>query len=242
MKRNLIIIVILHGLLLPASSTQKVYSATMQSSVEREFDDDFKKRYANRKYNYEGEAVTPPPRYKNKIKSEKYTDETPYIKEENIDNDILVSFDSMNWVLGIILFIAVFFLAYFLVTDGNAKLFSSRKHKKINSSEDITADNIIQTDINTLITSAENKNDFRLAIRYYYLLVLKQLTLKNFIKYADDKTNADYINAIATQKFNKDFQYTSYLYSYTWYGEFDLNKDQYHLAKASFVQLLKAIN
>ena len=50
------------------------------------------------------------------------------------------------------------------------------------------------------------------------------------------------MNAIASQKFSKDFAYTSYIYNYTWYGEFALDMKQYELAKGSFVQLIKEVN
>ncbi|MGC1632952.1 MAG: DUF4129 domain-containing protein, partial [Gelidibacter sp.] len=134
------------------------------------------------------------------------------------------------------------YLAYTLLNDGSSKLFSSRNNERLKSYGQITAENIKHADIKALIANAENTNDYRLAIRYYYLLVLKQLTLKNFIKYADDKTNADYMNAIAAEKFSKDFAYTSYIYNYTWYGEFALDVKQYQMAKTSFVQLIKEIN
>ena len=217
-------------------------SATMQQpQTERQFNEGFKNNYSGRKYNYDGKAEVRPTTSKHG-KPSQYSENKPYVKEDNNSDDLSFNFNAFSWLFILILILAVGYLAYTLLNDGSSKLFSSRKNEKLNSNDEITAENIAHADIKTLITNAENTNDYRLAIRYYYLLVLKQLTLKNFIKYEDDKTNADYMNAIASQKFSKDFAYTSYIYSYTWYGEFALDMKQYELAKGSFVQLIKAVN
>ena len=60
-------------------------------------------------------------------------------------------------------------------------------------------------------------------------------------EFEDDKTNADYLNEIESQKFSKGFAYTSYLYNYIWYGEFPLNTEQYSTAKSNFQNFLNQV-
>lgn len=242
MKLNRILFFMACMLLLQVNFSLWASSNVQQPQAERQFNEGFKDNYSGRKFNYEGKAIVGATTTPNESNPSKYSKNEPSIKEDNNSNDFSFAFDSLNWVFIAILFIAVGYLAYTLLNDGSSKLFSSRKNEKLKSYGEITAENIAQADIKALIANAENKNDYRLAIRYYYLLVLKHLTLKNFIKYEDDKTNADYMNAIASQKFNKGFAYTSYIYNYTWYGEFDLNMQQYQTAKASFVELIKEVN
>jgi len=80
-----------------------------------------------------------------------------------------------------------------------------------------------------------------LAIRYYYLLTLKTLNLKKYIKFENEKTNAQYLNEISKKPFKNDFAYLQYLYNYIWYGKFSINTNQYNKAKNYFVTLLKRI-
>lgn len=207
----------------------------------REFKDDFKSRYNNKTYNYEGKDVKSTSRL-NDGKHSEYADRKPNIKEDNNQGDFSFGFTSFNWIFVIILVLAVGYLAYTLLNDGSNGLFSRNSQKKLHSHDSITAETIENTDIKSLITKAENSNDYRLAIRYYYLLVLKTLSLKNVIKFEDDKTNADYTIEIASKTYSNDFGYTSYLYNYIWYGEFPLNDMQYQKAKERFVSLLKSIN
>lgn len=58
-------------------------------------------------------------------------------------------------------------------------------------------ENIVQSEnIGELIASAVKDGDFRLAIRYYYLQLLRQLNQKELIKYEFQKTNSEYLNEI----------------------------------------------
>tara|TARA_R110002050_G_scaffold53118_2_gene120804 strand:+ start:30830 stop:31507 length:678 start_codon:yes stop_codon:yes gene_type:complete len=206
----------------------------------RQFDNDFKDHYSSSKYNYEGKKVvneTP----SGSGKYEDYKNKKPRTKEDNDSDSFSINLGPLSWLFYAALAIAVVYLVYFLFNEGGSGLFSSKQHQKINNYEDITAENIENADINSLIKNAENSDEYRLAIRYYYLLVLKNLSLKNYIKFEDDKTNAEYLNEISDKPFSSEFAYTSYLYNYIWYGEFPLDTEQYNNAKSNFETLLKQI-
>ena len=219
-----------HGAILVAQTPQH----------DRQFDSEFKEHYSGRKYNYEGREIVGSSTSKFGNRS-KYSKNQPTIKESNNTGNSSLNFNIVNGIFIFILFLAVSYLAYTLLQDGSSQLFYKARDK-LTSYGDITADNIQQADIKALIETAENNNNYRLAIRYYYLLVLKQLTVKKYIIFKDDKTNADYMNAIATEKFSTIFAHTSYIYNHAWYGEFQVDTKQYQLAKAKFVQLINSIN
>ena len=60
-----------------------------------------------------------------------------------------------------------------------------------------------------LISEAESNNNYRLAIRYYYLWLLKGLSEKEIIDYDPEKTNSDYQYEIKTPEISEQFAYTS---------------------------------
>lgn len=240
MKLNLTLIFMICTFVFNVNPSVWADTAMQQPPTDRQFNDGFKEKYSGRKYNYKG-TTKRHSTTAHQNRNAEYSEDEPYIAEENSDG-FSFDFNAFNWVFVSILILSVGYLAYTLVNGGSSKLFSSKNNALLNLNPDISAENIAHADIKTLIKNAENTHDYRLAIRYYYLLVLKQLTLKSFIIYEDDKTNADYMNAIASQKFSEDFAYTSYIYNYTWYGEFDLDVNQYELAKQGFVQLIKKVN
>lgn len=206
----------------------------------RKFDDDFKERYSGNKYNYEGRKIVKQSK-SGSGKYEDYKNGKPKIKEEKNNNPIRIDLGPFAWVCIIALLIAICYLVFILLNEGGTGLFSSNKNTPLNNYEEITADNIENTDINTLIRNAEKAKNYRLAIRYYYLLILKTLSLKNHIKFEDDKTNSEYLNELQDKPFNKKFAYTLYLYNYIWYGEFSLNTLQYEKAKVNFTNLINQV-
>jgi len=206
----------------------------------RQFDNDFKDQYSGRKFNYEGKEIVTESQ-SGSGKYEDYKNGKPNLKEKNNFDSFSINLGPLNWLFYGVLASAVLYLVYILFNEGGAGLFSSNKNRKINNYDEITAENIEITDIHTLIKNAENTNDYRLAIRYYYLLVLKNLSLKNYIKFEDDKTNTEYLNEISSKPFSSKFEYSSYLYNYIWYGEFSLNFEQYNKAKSNFETLLNQV-
>ena len=221
-----------------AQNTSETYVST-----EREFDDDFKERYSGRKYDYEGKDVVGYTRGGSGEYSDYKTEDQPELEERNNGIDVNSSLETpfLNWLLIGVLIAAVLYLVYILLNEGGNGLFSSNRDRKIEEEEELTVENIGQIDIRSLIQKAEKEGNYRLAVRYNYILVLKTLSLNNFIKLEDDKTNEEYYNEIKSQPFSKGFSYTSYLYNYVWYGEFPIDHLQYNKAKSNFDNLINTV-
>ena len=203
-----------------------------------QFEPNFQDKYTGKKYNYEGDETIEANVYPVDGDASKYKDVDPKLKEEDNVNQTSMNLSFINYIFIFALIVAVLYLVYVLFNEGSSGLFISGKNRTLNTFGEITSENIENTDVQSLIDQAENNNDYRLAVRYYYILVLKFLSLKNLIRFEENKTNADYLNEIAHLKFSNQFAYTSYLYNYIWYGEFPLNMEQYQTARQSFKTLL----
>ena len=94
-----------------------------------------------------------------------------------------------------------------------------------------SSEQLVSEDFDKLIAEALRKGDFRLAIRYSFLKVLKVLQVKGKIDWHQEKTNHDYYLEIPDgdkQKYSRILYY----YEYIWYGEFEANKfiyDEVHV-------------
>ncbi|MCH9660673.1 MAG: hypothetical protein K0U54_07150 [Bacteroidetes bacterium] len=210
------------------------------------FEEDFKERYDGDRYDYEGKKVVKTTKGGNgDYNKYKTKEENPDIKEVNNETEVdtpNLGFNFVNWLFVFMLIAAVFYLAYIVLNEGGSGIFNFRGNQRIGEdSDEINSENIEATDLNTLIKKAEKEGDYRLAIRYNYLLILQILSLKNFIKFEDDKTNGEYYNEIQEQPFSESFAYTSYLYNYVWYGEFLIDTNQYNKAKTDFDHLIQKV-
>src|SRR5699024_1038212 len=82
-------------------------------------------------------------------------------------------------------------------------------------------------DISELIQHAVQEKDYRLAIRYYYLLILKQLRENKLIDYRAEKTNGEYFNEIRQKPIRGQFERITRLYEFIWYGYFSIDQKQF---------------
>jgi len=96
--------------------------------------------------------------------------------------------------------------------------------------------------IEALIKEAIAIGDLRLAVRYYYLLILRELKDKQFIDYEQEKTNEDYLKEIKLTQLSTSFEKLTHLYDFVWYGNFSINSQQYKTAEEDFLTLKQQIN
>ena len=101
---------------------------------------------------------------------------------------------------------------------------------------------IIQNaDIPTLIKTAIENGQYRMAVRYYYLQALKELDLKNLIDFEAQKTNEDYTSEINNAQLNIIFKKVTRIYNFIWYGDFQVSKDDFLLAEKGFSEFNSTI-
>lgn len=110
--------------------------------------------------------------------------------------------------------------------------------KAINLSEQ----HIETIDLNALLHEALQNNEYRLAIRYQFLKVLKKLSEKNLIEWHFEKTNSDYHKEITEPDLKARFKEVAYIYDYIWYGEQEVDNTMYDSANNLFGVLSNRLN
>lgn len=136
----------------------------------------------------------------------------------------------------VILFAILGFVVWlFYRLNPGASFFKSKEKPDVFFSEE---EEIIKSkNIKKLIEKALAKNDYRLAVRYYYLLILKKLTDAELIHYEFDKTNSEYFSEITSEKINSGFRKVTTLYDYIWYGSFTVTETDFTKAQHAFNSL-----
>ena len=103
-------------------------------------------------------------------------------------------------------------------------------------------ENIVRSEnIGELIDNAINDGDYRLAVRYYYLQLLRELHQKKLINYEFQKTNSEYLNEIKANNLRLDLKKVMRIYDFIWYGSFSLSEPDFQLAQRNFQDLQTSI-
>ena len=86
------------------------------------------------------------------------------------------------------------------------------------------------------INAAIARKDYRLAIRLMFLRTLKTLAGKGVIRYAQDKTNLDYLLQLHPTEFYPAFFQLTRAYEYSWYGKLAISEDGFQRIQQAFQQ------
>ena len=230
MKNKIVLFLLLYSSLSFGQFMQEGYLSSTENNVteisssenivERAFKEDLKKKYSDKDFQYKEDDEKP------KEKEETTTNDTAFI------NGIIFFISKIfPFILGGIIILII--LKTFLGTEVNFWNFK-KTQKKVAEKLVYEDEDIHETDLDALLNKALNHKDYRLAIRYYYLSILKTLSNKKLIDYHKDKTNSEYLFEIENLTTRSEFSYLTYVYTYIWYGDFPIDEANFKIAENKY--------
>lgn len=141
--------------------------------------------------------------------------------------------------------IAIGIIGYILfVIIKNTSIKSSTKITK-NESHDPAApvEDIKELEIDRLLREAMAAGNYRLAIRIYFLGLLKKLDEQNLITWKKDKTNRDYLTELFMKaQYYDEVQRLTLAYEEVWYGDHTFPTQAYEEIISSFKTIDQKLN
>lgn len=134
------------------------------------------------------------------------------------------------------------FLLYKLLGEVNAP--KNRKIKKGRLSEislEEIEENMEEADLPDFIQQAIAEENYAIAIRLYYLLIIRELRTNQLIRYKKDKTNRSYLRELSGTDFYQPFQRTTRVFERVWYGKMELTQVDFQQIQPAFQQFVNAI-
>jgi hypothetical protein len=150
-----------------------------------------------------------------------------------------------NFFKVVFIIIVIIVIAFIVSNFLGAGIFTSPKNRKIKKSDaSITIDNIEEhfheSDLDRFIREATEEGKYTLAIRLYYLAIIKELSLNRTILWKKDKTNKDYIREMRKTNMFQSFREVTSIFERVWYGEGELKELDYKDVKPKFEALIEA--
>ncbi len=148
--------------------------------------------------------------------------------------------------LGSIMQVLAILLATGLIGYGIYRMLQAPRNRVISrDGVEITVDNLDQyiheTDLERFLREAIAQGNFSLAIRLYYLQVIKDLSAKNAIHWSREKTNRDYQREMRQHRLAEPFRQVTLHFEEVWYGNQALDAAAYGKLEPEFKRLLGGI-
>ena len=177
-----------------------------------------------------------------------YSVETDKTKKEKKDSGAMFSpaqiqmlvqfFKAIFWILAAAL---VIFLFYQIANNGNVFFRRSKKITNISDASTIHIDeeDIQNNDFDALIRRATAQKNYVLAVRLYYLAILKELDAKGDIKWEKEKTNSRYLSEMKKHDLLVPFKNCTHLFDTYFYGQRALDETVFTGIQSEFQNLLE---
>ncbi len=208
-------------------STYEPVPPSNEISKQRNFNEDLSSKYNGVEFQYQ--EYKPPPK---KVKREK-------------SESLVKLFDFISTAFPYVIALMVIFIVVKAVMGDDLSWLKFSKNKKIERAAIFTSEEesyLKSENYSKLIELAKEKGDFRTATRYYYLLLLKQMSNKGLITFDKDKTNTEYIFDLQEKELRKPFSYLLYIYDYVWYGEFVVDRMNFDVIETNYESFLKKLS
>ncbi len=200
----------------------------------RSFKTDFKEKYSDADFKYETKAVT-------KTWWDRFLEWLDSLFGNKSGNASNVNWvDLFLYTVAFLVMGGVIYLIVRSVLNKESIWIFGRSRKKIHV-QDAEAENIHVMDFKQLVEDTKATGNYRLALRYYYLWLLKKLSAREIIDWHWDKTNSDYLYEIKDNNLRKNFEYLSYVYDHSWYGDFPIDETAFVKAERSFKKTINTL-
>lgn len=147
-----------------------------------------------------------------------------YSRDNNWGGDWNIS-PVFGWILigvCVLLLVGLIFYLFF-------KAPISKEDKKIDRDiESLAPTEIPKTELQLRLAKAIAEQDYRKAVRIYFIFILRGLSEKQLITWEKEKTNFTYLTEVRSSSYYKQFDEAVLLYELVWYGKREVTQENYN--------------
>lgn len=104
--------------------------------------------------------------------------------------------------------------------------------------DDLAPTEIPKSELEIMLEKALAEEDYRKAIRIYFIFTMKDLSEKGWIVWQKKKTNALYLREMKDKPHFDEFYQVVSIYEVAWYGKREINKTDFQSVEPTLKQLL----
>lgn len=128
------------------------------------------------------------------------------------------------------------------------KNMSFKKDKKVKAvvyDEDVVEEEegveLALSELEIRLNAALKENNFREAVRIYFIFIIKALKEKNWIVWEKKKTNTFYLHEMRNRNEYQLFSQSVMIFEFIWYGKKEINRETFNKMEPLFKKLLNEI-
>jgi hypothetical protein len=145
----------------------------------------------------------------------------------------------LAWIIRLGVIGLVIFGIFQLARENSFSWLSRRAKSIVTESPDDIPESDMDYDI--AIKKYQAEDNYRMAVRYMYLRLVRTLQGVNGIQVRDSSTNTEIVRALGSHPRSDEFRYLAMAYEYIYYGGFTPGQDLYVMIKNKFESFQQSI-
>ena len=147
----------------------------------------------------------------------------------------------LKWIIYTLAFLIICAILFLIFKNTSFK--SNPKNRPMASDDHAEVEDIATLDVDNLLEKTQAAGNYKLAVRLYFLGLLKKLNEAGFIIWKKDKTNRDYLMELyAKARYYNEVRKLTLIYEQVWYGDHAIPLELYNRVKAEFTSVNQQIN
>jgi|GEM_PF-4411036 len=134
----------------------------------------------------------------------------------------------------IIIAIAAVFIAIRLIGADIGGVFGFRRRGAAVGKAEEVEEELQKIDLEGRIVEAERSEDWQRAVRWRYLVALREMERRRLVEYRPDRTNQEYLRGLPPSELRDAFAAVTLLFEYAWYGRVPLDAREYARVRDAF--------
>lgn len=140
--------------------------------------------------------------------------------------------------IGFLLIIGLIAFLIYKLIGSDLELESKKVKRKDQFGVEDLEKHLHDVDLSGFLKEAVANENYRLAIRIHYLILLRYLSEADLIQWTIDKTNREYMYEMRPTQYSQAFRRLTRVFEQTWYGDFPVSATMYHAVEEEFNTLL----
>ena len=139
-----------------------------------------------------------------------------------------------RWIILILFLLVIAYGIYWLAKENSFPLMHRRRKKETETGTAALPEYESIGDLDKAISRFTEEGDFRMAVRYMYIRLIRMAFEKNSIPFKSSSTNSEIVEAFPDPQQSRDFRLLATAYEYIFYGGFVPAREQFDVLQQKF--------
>ncbi len=157
------------------------------------------------------------------------------------DSSPPVDLDNIRTIVFAILILVALIVIALIIKNAKAPATIGKNRIEARTLEE-AEENLPDVELNNILATALNDENWKIALRIQFLMLLQALIYADLIIWKKRKTNQQFVEEISDESIKRPFKIAVDAFDPAWYGTNQLNKDEFEAINQTIEQLKTRVN